>query len=146
MVIDASIRGREGARRITRRGGPWRVVRLGSRVSAVWVNVSRVGVGVGGSGDSGGMGNKKGWLGVVGAERRRVRVGVARSGVCGDASSSSSSMRKGKRRETTLVWPSSHVISSPSAWPERCVFPNSIWRSPKAEWWRRMWISKWRER
>ncbi len=106
MVMDRSISGRDRARRIIRCGGSWRVVRLGSRVAPVCVKVSWVCVGVGGSGDSGGIGNRNDWLGVVGAERRRVRVGVAGSGVGGDASSSSSSMRNGKRRETTLVWPS----------------------------------------
>ncbi len=66
------------------------------------MNVSCVGVGVGGSGDSGGMGNRNGWLGVVGTERRWGCVGVTESGVGGDASSSSSS-KNGKQRETTLV-------------------------------------------
>ncbi len=108
-------------------GGPWRVV------SAASMKVSLVGVGVGGSGDRGGMGNRNDWFGVVGAERRRVRVGVAGNAVGVDASSSSST-RKGNRRETTLVWPSSHVRSSASACPERRVFPNSIWRSPKVKW------------
>ncbi len=73
-----------------RRSGTRRVVRLESKVLVVSVNVSLVDVGVGGSGDSGGMGNRNCWLGVVGSERRRVRVGVAGSGVGGDASSSSS--------------------------------------------------------
>ncbi len=69
----------------------------------VCVNVSLVGVGVDGTGDRGGMGNRNDWLGVVGTERRQVRVGVAGSGVGGDASLSSSSMRNRKRRDTTLV-------------------------------------------
>ncbi|KAK0486774.1 hypothetical protein EDD18DRAFT_1193769 [Armillaria luteobubalina] len=37
MVIDASIRGREGARRVRRHGGPWRVVIFGSRVPVMRV-------------------------------------------------------------------------------------------------------------
>ncbi len=127
MVIHARIRGRDGARRMIRCGGPLRVV------SAARMKVSLVGVGVGGSGDRGGMGDRNGGLGVAGTERTRVRLGAAGNAVGGDASSSSST-RKGKRRETTLVCPSSHVRSSASACPERRVFPNSIWRSPKIEW------------
>ncbi|PBK80355.1 hypothetical protein ARMGADRAFT_78708 [Armillaria gallica] len=106
-----------------RRGGPWRVV------AAACMKVSLVGIGVGGSGDRGGMGNRNDWLGMVGAERTRVRLGVAGNAVGRDASSSSST-RNGKRRDTTLVWPPSHVRSSVSACP---VVLNLRRRSPKVE-------------
>lgn len=89
-MIDALTISPDGARRIISEGGPCRVVRFGSKVSAVCVNISYVGVGVGGSGDNGGISNRNGWLGRVGAEGRRIRVGVMRSGVGDDASSSSS--------------------------------------------------------
>ncbi len=53
---------------------------LRRRVVSVCVNESRVDVGLDLSSVNGGMGKKENWRGVVGAERRRVRV---KSGIGG---------------------------------------------------------------
>ncbi len=39
IVIDASIRGQDGTRKMSRHGGPWGVVKWGSRVAPVCVKV-----------------------------------------------------------------------------------------------------------